>query len=66
MGGVGLAVIPPKDRGGLEVQVRFRIDRALNNRIDAVCRETGWERSDVLRFLVQAGLDLHESERRKK
>lgn len=64
-GGV-LAVVPRKDRGSLDVQIRFRVDEALARRINAVCEETGRIQSDVVRLLLEAGLELHDQEKKTK
>jgi metal-responsive CopG/Arc/MetJ family transcriptional regulator len=64
MGGDGVAVVPKAEKRTLDEQIRFRVEPALLQRLDAVCQETGRKRSDVLRRLVLAGLELHERETR--
>ena len=57
-----MSVVPkaePEEKG-LAVPLRLRITRAQGERIRAVCEETGRKRSDVVRRLLDAGLDSHE------
>lgn len=62
-----MAVVPPKvGREGLGEAVRVRVDKTLLKRIDAVAAETGRKRSDVVRLLMIAGLELHEAEKKGK
>lgn len=65
MGGV-LAIVPKADGGPLGEVIRARVDGALLKRIDAICKETGRKRSDVVRRLVVAGLELHEQDRKRR
>lgn len=63
-GGVGLVVVPKKERGQLAETIRVRVDDSLVRRLDAVAAETGRSRSDVVRLLMVAGLELHEAEKK--
>lgn len=62
-----MVVVPPKtdDVGRLGEVVRLRIDEPLLTRLDAVAKETGRKRSDVMRRLMVAGLELHEKDGKK-
>lgn len=64
VGGLDLAVVPKVARGPLGTTLQIRVDAALLNRLDHVCAETGRKRSDVARLLMEAGLDLHERDKR--
>lgn len=66
MRGLTLAVVSKAETGPLALTVQVRFDRATVGRIDAVARETGRKRSDVVRILLITALDLHESEKRGK
>lgn len=66
MGGVTLVVVPPKVREGLIETLRVRVEHGLLKRIDAVATHSGRKRSDVVRLLMIAGLELHEAEAKGK
>lgn len=65
MGGAALVVVPKAEPRRLGETVRMRIDAVLLSRIDAVVEETGRKRSDVMRRLLVAGLELHEKDGKK-
>lgn len=62
-----MAVVPKAGRTGrLDAELKMRIDADLLARLQAVCEETGQKMSAAARFLLLAGLDAHESERKKR
>lgn len=66
LGGLGLTVVPPKERGNLAATVRVRVDGPFLRKIDAIAQETGHKRSEVVRRLMVAGLELHEQDKKGK
>lgn len=46
--------------------LRVRLDDELRTRLEAVCKETGQTKSAAARFLLVAGLEAHERDRKKR
>lgn len=61
-----MAVITKKDRGPLDITLQVRVDAETERRLSSVVQETGRSLSEVLRLLLLAGLELHESDKRGK
>lgn len=62
-----MAIVPKAGRTGtLDEELKLRLDAELKARLKAVCEETGQKMSAAARFLLLAGLEAHEKERKKK
>lgn len=62
-----MAVVPKADGSGRKDEtLRVRLDAPLKARLLSVCEQTGQKMSAAARFLLLAGLDVHEAERKKK
>lgn len=65
-GGLRVAVVPKRERGPLGRTLQVRVDAETARRLDAVVQDTGHTHSEVIRLLLLAGLDLHESDKKGK
>jgi predicted DNA-binding protein len=59
-------VIPKAERAALTEEIKFRVDLPMLRRLEAICDETGRKLSDVLRLMIDDGLDAHEAAKKPK
>lgn len=65
MPGVTVSVVTRKEGGGLGATIHVRLDAATLARVDRVGEQTLRKRSDVVRQLLMAGLELQEKGAKK-
>jgi hypothetical protein len=62
-----MTLIPPKEdepADKLEVPLRMRLSKAQAERVGRVCKETRRKQSDVIRRLLDVGLDAYDREQK--
>ncbi len=57
-------ILPPREDEGESIGVSLRIPEALLKRIDAVAKEAGYSRTEVLLHFTRWAIQEYEAERR--